>query len=143
MSVNWIIVFVVNIHESLALILGIGIDIVDIGRIRKAEKRWGQRFLSRVFTEGEVNYSVLQVSPHPRLAARFAAKEAASKALGTGLTLGVTWKDIEVLNNANGRPEIILHGKAREMASAKGIRNIHLSISHDGNYAAAQVILEG
>src|SRR3989304_3020869 len=76
-------------------------------------------------------------------AARFAAKEAMTKAMGTGFTGGITWKDIEVLNKDSGRPEIILHGKVREIAESMEVRGIHLSISHDGDYAVAQVVLEG
>ncbi len=125
------------------MIIGIGIDIVDIRRIKDAEKRWGRRFLDRVFTEREIKYAMLHKSPHSRLAARFAAKEAMTKALGTGFTGGITWKDIEVLNKDSGRPEIILHGKVREIAESMEVREIHLSISHDGDYAVAQVVVEG
>ncbi len=125
------------------MIIGIGIDIVSVSRIKDAEKRWGRRFLDRVFTEREIKYAMLHKSPHSRLAARFAAKEAMTKALGTGFTGGITWKDIEVLNKDSGRPEIILHGKVREIAESMEVREIHLSISHDGDYAVAQVVVEG
>ncbi len=125
------------------MIIGTGIDIVSIKRIKDAEKRWGRRFLDRVYTAGETKYAMLQLYPHPRLAARFAAKEATVKALGTGFTGGITWKDIEVQNKDSGRPGIILHGKVRDTAESKGVRVIHLSISHDGDYAVAQVVLEG
>ncbi len=130
-------------HESRELIIGVGIDIVDISRIKEAEKRWGQRFLERVFTEGEIKYAMLNVSPHPRLAARFAVKEAVSKAMGTGITNGITWKDTEVISRDSGRPEILLHGKLRELAESMGVTGIHVSISHDGDHAIAQVVLEG
>ena len=125
------------------MIIGIGIDIVSVSRIKDAEKRWGRRFLDRVFTEREIKYAMLHKSPHSRLAARFAAKEAITKAMGTGFTGGITWKDIEALNKDSGRPEIILHGKVREIAESMEVRRIHLSISHDGDYAVAQVVLEG
>lgn len=125
------------------MIIGIGIDIVSVSRIKDAEKRWGRRFLDRVFTEREIKYAMLHKSPHSRLAARFAAKEAMTKAMGTGFTGGITWKDIEVLNKDSGRPEIILHGKVREIAESMEVKGIHLSISHDGDYAVAQVVLEG
>ncbi|HZX48836.1 MAG TPA: holo-ACP synthase [Nitrospirota bacterium] len=125
------------------MIIGIGIDIVDISRIKEAEKRWGQRFLERVFTEGEIKYAMLNVSPHPRLAARFAVKEAMSKAIGTGITGGITWRDTEVISRDSGRPEILLHGKLRKLAESMGVKGIHVSISHDGDHAVAQVVLEG
>lgn len=131
------------IHESRVLIIGIGIDIVEISRINEAEKRWGERFLEKVFTEGEIKYSMLNKSPHQRLAARFAVKEAMSKALGTGIASGITWKDTEVISRDNGRPEILLHGRLREIAESMGVTGIHVSISHDGDHAIAQVVLEG
>ena len=131
------------IQESQVLIIGIGIDIVEISRIKEAEKRWGQRFLERIFTEGEIKYSMIHTSPYPRLAARFAVKEAMSKAIGTGITNGITWKDAEVISRDSGRPEILLHGKLRKIAESMGVTGIHVSISHDGNHAVAQVVLEG
>lgn len=129
--------------ERWVLIIGTGIDIVSVNRIKRATDKWGQRFLERVFTEGEIKYAMIHKSPHTRLAARFAAKEAMTKAMGTGFTGGITWKDIEVLNRESGRPEIILHGRVREIAESMDVRGIHLSISHDGDYAVAQVALEG
>lgn len=132
-----------NIHESKILIIGIGIDIVDISRIKEAEKRWGHRFLERVFTEGEIKYAMIHMSPYPRLAARFAVKEAMSKAVGKGMTHGITWKDTEVISKDSGRPQILLHGKLREISKSMGVTAIHVSISHDGNHAIAQVVLEG
>ena len=125
------------------MIIGIGIDIVEISRIKEAEKRWGQRFLERIFTEGEIKYSMIHTSTYPRLAARFAVKEAMSKAIGTGITNGITWKDTEVISRDSGRPEILLHGKLRKIAESIGVTGIHVSISHDGDHAIAQVILEG
>ncbi len=125
------------------MIIGIGIDIVEINRIKKSEVKWGQRFLERVFTEGEIKYAMLHVSPHTRLAARFAVKEAMSKAMGTGISNGITWKDTEVISTDSGRPEILLHGKLREKAASMGVTGIHVSISHDGDHAVAQVVLEG
>lgn len=116
---------------------------MDIRRIKEAEKRWGKRFLDRVFTEGEIKYAMLHTSPHPRLAARFAVKEAMSKAIGTGIADGIRWKDTEVVSRDSGRPEILLHGKLREIAESMGVTGIHVSISHDGDHAIAQVVLEG
>lgn len=125
------------------MILGTGIDIVAVKRIKEAEARWGERFLNRIFTEGELKYSFNHKSPHIHLAARFASKEAMMKALGTGLRQGVTWKDIEVVNRDSGKPEITLHRKTKELAGSMGIKDIHVSIAHDDGYAVAQVVVEG
>ncbi|MBI5755682.1 MAG: holo-ACP synthase [Nitrospirae bacterium] len=124
------------------MIIGTGIDIVAIKRIRDAEAKWGRRFLDRVFTEGEIKYAFIHKSPYIYLAARFAAKEAMMKALGTGLINGLKWKDVEVINKESGRPEVVLHGKVKDIATHTGVTNIHLSISHDGEYAIAHVLLE-
>ncbi len=125
------------------MIIGTGIDIVSIRRIQEAETKWGEKFLRRIFTEGELKYSLNHKSPHIHLAARFASKEAVMKSLGTGHRDGVVWKDIEVINKESGKPEMMLHGKTRELAGAMGVRNIHVSIAHDDGYAVAQVVLEG
>ena len=125
------------------MILGTGIDIVAVKRIKEAEIRWGQRFLNRIFTKGELKYSFNHKSPHIHLAARFASKEAMMKALGTGLSRGIRWKDVEVVNKDSGKPEIILHGKAKDLAESMGIRGVHISIAHDEDYAVAQVMVEG
>lgn len=124
------------------MVIGTGIDIVAVKRIEETEARWGQRFLNRVFTDGELRYSFSHKSPHVHLAARFASKEAVMKALGTGHRNGIIWKDIEIMNKDSGKPEIILHGKAKDLANSMGVRCIHVSIAHDGGYAVAQVILE-
>jgi len=125
------------------VIIGTGIDIVSVRRIKETEAKWGQRFLNRVFTEGELTYSFNHKSPHIHLAARFASKESVMKALGTGHSRGVTWKGIEIVNKESGKPEVMLHGKTRALAEAMGVRTIHVSIAHDDGYAIAQVILEG
>lgn len=124
------------------MIIGTGIDIVSIDRIKKAEERWGRRFLERVFTENELTYFLNHKLPHTHLAGRFASKEATVKAFGTGFSNGITWKDIEVVKRPNGKPEIALHGELRILSETMCVNNIHLSISHDGGYAIAQVILE-
>lgn len=124
------------------LIIGTGIDIVSIIRIKKAEERWGRRFLERVFTGDELTYFLNHKLPHTHLAGRFAAKEATVKAFGTGFSEGITWKDIEVVKRPNGKPEITLHGKLRTLSETIAVKNIHISISHDGGFAIAQVILE-
>lgn len=125
------------------MIIGTGIDIVAVKRIKETEARWGERFLKRVFTEGELAYSFRHKFPHIHLAARFASKEAMMKALGTGLSGGIRWKDIEVINKESGKPEMVLHGKAREMADSMGIRGIQMSIAHDEGFAIAQVVVDG
>lgn len=125
------------------MILGIGIDIVAVERIKIANNRWGEKFLKRVFTEDEIKYSLMKRIPYRHLAARFASKEALIKALGMGLTEIISLKNIEIVNSDTGAPSIILHGRLKEIISARGVSKIHLSISHDGDYAIAQVILEG
>lgn len=125
------------------MIIGIGIDIVSVKRIKEAETRWGQRFLKRVFTEDELKYSFKHKSPHIHLAARFASKEAMTKSFGTGLSNGIKWRDIEVVNKDSGKPEIVLHGRFKEIAESIGVRNIHISMAHDDGYAVAQVVIEG
>ncbi len=123
------------------MIVGVGIDIVDVERIASLLERYGDRFLRRVFTESEVDYCRSKRNPSPHLSARFAAKEAASKALGTGFADGMRFIDIEVSRN-HARPRILLHNRALALAEKLGVRRMHLSISHDRLYAAATVILE-
>lgn len=124
------------------MIVGVGIDIVDVKRIASLLERYGERFLRRVFTDSEVDYCRSKHNPSPYLSARFAAKEAASKALGRGFTGGIRFTDIEVSRDHTG-PHILLHNKALELADNLGVRRMHLSISHERLYAAATVILEG
>lgn len=116
---------------------------VEVGRIRAAVERFGDRFLTRVFTPEEVRYCTSKVNSAERLAARFAAKEAGMKAVGTGLRHGVTWHDLEVVRQPGGRPELRLTGKAAEFASRLGGKRMHLSLSHTAEQAVAFVILEG
>ena len=124
------------------MIAGIGSDIVSVQRIREAADRHGRRFLDRIFTADELAYSRGKVREFEHLAARFAAKEALTKALGTGVSGGILLTDAEVRNNAEGRPEMALHGRAREAADALGVRRIHLTLSHADAYAVAFVVLE-
>jgi holo-[acyl-carrier protein] synthase len=118
--------------------LSVGVDIVEIGRIRAAVERWGKRFLKRVYTEGEVVYSRGRA---PQLAARFAAKEATMKALGTGRR-GVAWREVEVANEASGAPILKLHGRAVQRARVLGLQRFAISISHSRDYAVAFVIAD-
>jgi holo-[acyl-carrier protein] synthase len=124
------------------MILGTGIDIIKISRIDSMIKKWKSSFLDRIFTKEEIAFCMKKRLPSQNFAVRFAAKEAFLKALGLGMRAGIPWKDIEVVNNETGRPSIELHRKARETYQ-KNIRNIHLSLSHDGEYGFAQIILEG
>jgi holo-[acyl-carrier protein] synthase len=125
------------------MIVGTGVDITEVVRIRAATDRFGERFLKRVFTPDEVDYCVSKVNAAERLAARFAAKEAAMKAIGTGLRHGVTWQDVEVVRLPGQRPQLRFSGKAAEFAARLGCKRTHLSLSHTAEQAIAHVILEG
>lgn len=125
------------------MILGTGIDLAEVARIREAVERYGRRFLERVFTPGEIAYVERKANRYERYAARFAAKEAGMKALGTGWRRGVRWQDFEVRNQASGRPALLLHGVAAEYARQLGVERIHLSLTHTETMAQAFVILEG
>ncbi|GIU80462.1 MAG: holo-[acyl-carrier-protein] synthase [Bryobacteraceae bacterium] len=125
------------------MILGTGIDLAEVARIREAVERYGTRFLERVFTPGEIAYVETKANRFERYAARFAAKEAGMKAIGTGWRGGVRWQDFEVRNRRSGRPELLLHGVAAEVARRMGVERIHLSLTHTETVAQAFVILEG
>ena len=120
---------------------GIGIDLVPISRMRGVMERWQDRFLARVFTDAEIAYCRSRKDPAPHFAARFAAKEAGLKALGTGLRLGVSWRELEVRRERGGPPFLVLSGRTRELALARGAERMLLALSHDGNYAIAQAML--
>jgi holo-[acyl-carrier protein] synthase len=124
------------------MIVGLGIDISEIDRIQAAIKRHGGPFLERLFTPAEVAYCESHKGKYERYAARFAAKEAAMKALGTGWSRGVRWRDIEVTREPSGKPTLRLEGVAAEIAKRMGVKNISLSITHSGNLALAEVIFE-
>ena len=124
------------------MIIGTGIDIAEVPRIREAIIRFGDRFLQRIFSAGEIRYCESKANRVERYAARFAAKEAAMKALGTGWNHGVRWRDCEVTRLPGGRPTITFHGKAGEIAARLGVKNAALSLSHTEEQAIAQVILE-
>ena len=123
-------------------ILGLGIDVTDIPRIASAFERYGERFLRRVFTEGEIAYCTRRRNPVPHLAGRFAAKEAAMKALGTGHSRGVLWKDIEVVR-VGGPPQLQFHGGAARRAASMQVRRSLVTITHAETLALAQVMLFG
>ena len=126
-------------HEE--KIHGIGIDIVEVARIQEASRRWGARFEQRVYTHQELTYCGDAPSRYWRLAARFAAKEATLKALGTGLTTGMRWQDVEIQATQVGKPEIVLHGEVQRYAHEHNISGIYVSMSHTNAYAVAQVTL--
>ncbi len=124
------------------MIFGIGVDITHVPRIREAFDRWGERFLNKVFTAEEVRFCLKRPRPVSALAMRFAAKEAFSKALGTGMRRGVYWRDIEVFHNQWGKPGLILHGTALELTRRADIKAMHVSLSDETEYAQAMVVLE-
>lgn len=124
------------------MIVGAGVDLCEVARIHRTIARFGNRFLERVFTPREIAYAERKASKYERYAARFAAKEAGMKAIGTGWRKGVRWKDFEVVNLPGGKPTLRFHGKAAEYAARLGVRNVTLSITHTGEMALAHVILE-
>ena len=124
------------------MIVGLGLDIAEIDRIEAAIARHGAPFLERLFTPAEVAYCERHKNRDERYAARFAAKEAAMKALGTGWSRGVRWRDIEVVREPGGKPTLRLTGVAREIADRLGVKHIAMTITHSGNLALAEVIFE-
>lgn len=124
------------------MIVGTGIDITEVPRVAAAIERYGERFLNRVYTAREIAYCRSKRNASERFAARFAAKEAAMKAIGTGLRRGVTWQDVEVGHEPGGRPTIHFTGKAAEFAAKLGMKRVALSLTHTQETAMAQVILE-
>ena len=120
---------------------GIGIDVVHITRMREVIGRWEERFLHRIFTEQEIAYCRSRRDPVPHFAARFAAKEAGLKALGTGLRLGIRWRELEVMRERGHAPVLVLRGRSREIGLARGGSRMLLALTHDGDYALAQAML--
>jgi holo-[acyl-carrier protein] synthase len=124
------------------MIVGSGIDIAEIGRIQQSVDRYGQRFLDRIFTGGEQAYCLRKRKAAESLAARFAAKEAGAKALGTGISRGVGWLELEVTREPGGRPLLELRGRAAERARELGVRRVSLSLTHSRDTALAVVVME-
>jgi holo-[acyl-carrier protein] synthase len=124
------------------VIVGLGLDIAEIDRIAQVITRRGVAFLERVYTPGEIAYCEQHKNKFERYAGRFAAKEAAMKALGTGWRQGVRWRDIEATPEPSGKPTLRLEGVARQIADRMEVKNISLTITHSGNFALAQVIFE-
>ena len=125
------------------MILGTGVDLAEVPRIRAAIERHGGRFIERICTPPEIAYVERKANRLERYAARFAAKEAGMKAIGTGWKRGVSWRDFEVVNLPSGRPTLRLHGVASEIAQQLGVRQIWLSLTHTAELGMAHVILEG
>jgi len=125
------------------VILGSGVDLCEVPRIEAAVARYGSRFLERIFTAREIAYADRKANRFERYAARFAAKEAGMKALGTGWHGGIAWRDFEVVNLPSGRPTLNFHGRAAEVAAKLGVRHVALSLTHTKEQALAMVILEG
>jgi holo-[acyl-carrier protein] synthase len=124
------------------LVIGLGTDLIEIERIERSYARFGEAFLNRVFTPSEVAYCMLKKNFAESLAARFAAKEAGAKALGTGISRGVSWKEFEVKRAPGQRPELHLTGRALEIADRLGIRRVSLTLSHSRTLSIAVVVAE-
>src|SRR4029077_16579022 len=123
-------------------VLGVGVDIVETARIQHSLERFGERFLHRVFTQGEIDYCQSMKFPERHFAARFAAKEAASKAFGTGIGKSMGWRDIDVHREASGQPYVVLEGGAKQLAAERGVSAAWLSLSHTDHHAVAVIVLE-
>ena len=125
------------------MILGTGIDIIEVARIAASFEKFGERFVNRILLPEEITYCLSHRKPAPFLAVRFAAKEAISKAFGTGIGAQLGWQDMEVRRKESGEPFVILHGKGKLLFEARSARQLNISLSHTENYAAATAILEG
>ena len=125
------------------MILGTGIDLIEVARIQASHERFGERFLQRILRPAEIEYALSHKKPGPFLAARFAAKEAISKAFGTGIGAQLGWQDMEVGRKPSGEPFVILYDGGVELLRSRGGRIVHLSLSHTESHAVAVAILEG
>jgi len=125
------------------MIVGTGVDLADVHRIRAAMERYGARFTARIFTPREIEYVERKANRFERYAARFAAKEAGMKAIGTGWRGGVRWQDFEVSNLRSGKPTLLFHGRAAKFAERLGVKTVSLSLTHTAATGMALVILEG
>jgi holo-[acyl-carrier protein] synthase len=125
------------------MILGLGIDIIEVARIQASYEKFGERFVNRILLPDEISYCLSHRVPGPFLAVRFAAKEAVSKAFGTGIGAQLSWHDMEVGRKESGEPFVILHAGGQKLLQARGARAVLISLSHTQNYAAAVATLEG
>ncbi len=124
------------------MILGTGIDIIEVSRIEASHEKFGERFVQRILRPAEIAYCLSHKRPAPFLAARFAAKEAISKAFGTGIGAPLGWQDMEIGRKESGEPFVILHENGKKLLAARGARTVHLSLSHTDQHACAVAILE-
>jgi holo-[acyl-carrier protein] synthase len=124
------------------MILGAGIDIIEVERVEAARQRFGNRFIERILRPSELAYCLSHAVPGPFLAARFAGKEAISKAFGTGIGALLGWQDMEICRKESGQPYVVFHGKGETLLAGRGGRVVHLSLSHTGKHATALAILE-
>jgi holo-[acyl-carrier protein] synthase len=124
------------------MIVGTGVDLAEVPRIKASIERFGARFINRIYTPAEIAYVERKANRFERYAARFAAKEAGMKAIGTGWRHGVRWQDFEVVNQRSGKPTLLFHGVAARVAGKLGVRNVSLSITHTAELGMAHVILE-
>jgi holo-[acyl-carrier protein] synthase len=125
------------------MLIGTGVDLIEIERIAHSIERYGERFLHRVYTPEEIAYCTRKRAHAESFAARFAAKEAGAKALGTGISRGVTWNEFQVTRQPGGRPVLELAGRAKRLAEQLGVKNIALSLTHSRDLAMATVMMEG
>ena len=125
------------------MILGIGVDIIEEARIAASYEKFGERFLNRILLPDEIAYCLSHKQPAPFLAARFAAKEAISKAFGTGIGAALGWQDMEIRRKESGEPFVLLHGKGKELFKSRKAKQLLVSLSHTQNYAAVTAVLEG
>jgi holo-[acyl-carrier protein] synthase len=124
------------------MILGTGIDIIEVARIAASYEKFGDRFVNRILLPDEIAYCRSHKNPAPFLAARFAAKEAVSKAFGTGIGAALGWQDIEIRRQESGEPYVVLHGKGKKLFRSRRAKRLLVSLSHTANYAAATAVLE-
>jgi holo-[acyl-carrier protein] synthase len=124
------------------MILGVGIDIIEVTRIASSYEKFGERFVNRILLPDEIAYCLSHKNPAPFLAVRFAAKEAISKAFGTGIGASLGWQDMEVRRKDSGEPFVVLYGKGRELFAVRGAKQLRVSLSHTQAYAAATAVLE-
>ena len=125
------------------MILGIGIDIIEVARIASSFEKFGEKFVNRILLPDEIAYCLTHKQPAPFLAARFAAKEAISKAFGTGIGAALGWRDMEIRRKESGEPFVVLHGKGKTLFDERGAKRLLVTLSHTENYAAATAVLAG
>lgn len=124
------------------MILGTGIDIIEVARIAASYEKFGERFVNRILLPDEIAYCLTHKNPAPFIAARFAAKEAISKAFGTGIGAALGWQDMEICKKESGEPFVVLHGKGKKLFESRGAKRLLVSLSHTQNYAVATAVLE-